>query len=106
LDLEELRSLTMNDRRLMKEILRALIEDASLHAGVLEAAARERDGARSAKVARAAWRACANIGATAAADSFREIERHVGRRDSPAGDRLLATVRAEIERLRVEAGGL
>jgi HPt (histidine-containing phosphotransfer) domain-containing protein len=76
LNLEELRSLTMNDRQLMGEILQALIEDASRHAGLLEAAVADVDAARSARVARQASRACGNIGAVAVAAAFRRIERH------------------------------
>jgi HPt (histidine-containing phosphotransfer) domain-containing protein len=98
LDLEELRALTMDDRGLMREILNALIEDAVRHAGMLESAARDRDGARSVKIARLASRACANVGANAAADAFREIERRGASRP------LLAAARSEIEHLRAEAG--
>jgi HPt (histidine-containing phosphotransfer) domain-containing protein len=100
LNLEELRNLTMNDRQLMSEILQALIEDASRHAGMLETAVRDGDAARSARIARHASRACGNIGAIAAAATFRQIERHAGQRELDACRPVLAAARAEIERLR------
>jgi HPt (histidine-containing phosphotransfer) domain-containing protein len=104
LNLEELRSLTMNDRQLMGEILQALIEDASRHAGMLEAAVGDVDAARSARIARQASRACGNIGAVAAAAAFRRIERHAAQREFEACRSALAAARAEIERLRTAAG--
>ncbi len=106
LALEELRNLTMNDRTLMREILDALIADARQHVTRLETAARERDSARAARFARSASRACANIGANAAAEAFREVERDAARRSSQGWRPLLENVRAEIERLRVEASRL
>jgi HPt (histidine-containing phosphotransfer) domain-containing protein len=106
LDLEELRNLTMNDRTLMSEILNALIEDAGRHATRLEAAARDGDLAPAIKSARAASRACANVGANAAAAAFRDVERHATQRQTHGWHPLLAAVRAEIERLRGETAAL
>jgi HPt (histidine-containing phosphotransfer) domain-containing protein len=104
LNLEELRSLTMNDRQLMGEILQALIEDASRHAGLLEAAVADVDAARSARIARQASRACGNIGAVAVAAAFRRIERHAAQREFAACRSGLTAARAEIERLRTVTG--
>jgi len=103
LDLEELRNLTMNDRALMSEILAALLEDAGRQATLFETAAREGDLAPAAKFARSASRACANVGADAAAEAFRDLERHAGRREAHGWRPLLTAVRTEIQRLRVEA---
>jgi HPt (histidine-containing phosphotransfer) domain-containing protein len=100
LNLEELRNLTMNDRQLMSEILHALIEDASRHAGLLETAVRESDAVRSVRIARQASRVCGNVGAVAAADTFRQIERHAGQREFESCRSVLAAARGEIERLR------
>lgn len=100
LNLEELRNLTMNDRQLMTEILDALIEDASRHAGLLETAVRDGDAARSARIARRASRACANVGAVAASETFRQIERHAGQHEFDSCRSVLAAARSEIERLR------
>jgi HPt (histidine-containing phosphotransfer) domain-containing protein len=103
LDLEALHNLTMNDRTLMRDILDALVMDAGRHAALLEAAARECDFAPALRFARAASRACANIGANAAAGAFREVERHAARRASDGWRPLLDGVRTEIERLRATA---
>jgi HPt (histidine-containing phosphotransfer) domain-containing protein len=84
----------------MSEILQALIEDAGRHAGLLEAAVREGDATRSVRIARHAARACGNIGAHAAAEAFRQIERHAGQRQLDSCRSVLAAARAEIERLR------
>ena len=90
----------MNDRQLMGEILQALIEDASRHAALLEAVIGDGDAARSARIARQASRACANIGAAAASTAFGRIERHAAQRELEACRPGLAAARAEIERLR------
>ena len=87
----------------MRDILSALIEDASRRVDALETAARRNDAARAAKIARAAASSCANVGAFAAAQSFRDLERHIARRPWPP---LLASVRAEIDRLRAEAAAV
>jgi HPt (histidine-containing phosphotransfer) domain-containing protein len=103
LDVEELRRLTMDDRQLMIEILQALIEDASRQTGMLETAVLDQDAPRSARIARYASRACANVGATAAAEAFGRLGRHAASREFAACRSTLAAARAEIERLRVEA---
>jgi len=103
LDREELRKLTLDDRQLMSEILSALIDDATHHAAMLEAAVKNGDSQRTARVARHAARACANVGADAAAEAFRAVERHAGTREFEACRSSIAAVRAGIERLREEA---
>jgi hypothetical protein len=106
LDVEELRNLTMNDRALMREILDALIVDAGRHATLLETAMRECDLAPVSRFARSASRACANVGANAAAEAFREVERYAARRPSHGWRPLLDDVRVQIGRLREEASRL
>lgn len=96
----------MGDRQLLIDILEALIEDATRQAGLLEAAVRENDAARSARIARSASRACANVGANAAAETFRQIGRHAASREFEACRAILPGARTEIERLRDEASRL
>ena len=103
LDLDELRNLTMNNANLMREILDALLADACRHAALLETAALQRDLGAASKFARSASRACANVGAYAAAEAFREGERHAARRTTHGWRPILDGVRAAIERLRVES---
>jgi HPt (histidine-containing phosphotransfer) domain-containing protein len=103
LDREELRNMTLGDPQLMTEILWALIDDATRHAGAIDAAARDHDTARTSRIARYAARACANVGAASAAEAFLHVERHAGRRDFGACRAALTQVRAAIERLREEA---
>jgi HPt (histidine-containing phosphotransfer) domain-containing protein len=103
LDRDELRNVTLDDRQLMGEILWALIDDASRHAGMLESTLKEANGQRSMRVARHAARACANLGANATAEAFQAVARHAGSREFDACRSSMAVVRAEIERLREEA---
>jgi HPt (histidine-containing phosphotransfer) domain-containing protein len=106
LELDELRHLTMDDRPLMCEILQALIEDTSRHTGMLERAIQDNDGPRSARIARYASRACADVGANAAAETFRRIGRHAASREFDACRTTLPAARVELERLRMETARL
>jgi HPt (histidine-containing phosphotransfer) domain-containing protein len=103
LDREELRNITLDDRQLMSEILWALIDDANRHAGAIESAIRERDPARAVRIARFAGRACANVGAGAAAESFRRVERLAASGAFDACRDRMAELRKAIDQLRKEA---
>jgi len=100
LDLEQFRDLTLGDGRLMHEIVWALIEDTSRRAGFLERAIRDRNRQRVIRISRNAARACAGVGANAAAAALRAIGEHAEAGGFDACDTALATLRAEIETLR------
>src|ERR1700680_3962824 len=74
LDREQLRDITMDDQELMREILFVLIEDTSQQVGQLESAIREEDAPRCMRLAHYSKGACANVGANAAAQVFKDIE--------------------------------
>jgi HPt (histidine-containing phosphotransfer) domain-containing protein len=103
LDLEQLRQVTLEDRKLMREILWALIEDTGRHAGLLESSLRAGDVQRSAKLARRSAAACANVGAHRAGDTLRAIERLTCAGELTSCVEVLATLRTELEFLRGEA---
>jgi HPt (histidine-containing phosphotransfer) domain-containing protein len=95
--------MTLDDRQLMSEIVWALVDDASRHAAEIEAAAHDLDAVRATRVARYAARSCTNVGAQAAAEAFRALERHAAVRDFTACRAALSRARNAIERLREEA---
>jgi HPt (histidine-containing phosphotransfer) domain-containing protein len=103
LDREELQNVTLGDRQLMIEILAALVDDANRQAGMIEAAARANDTARTMRTARCAARACLNLGANAAAGAFGAIERDAAAHDIAACRKKLPNLRVQIDRLRGEA---
>ncbi len=105
-DIQQLRDFTLGNRQLMADILWALIDDASRQAGLLDAAMRDRDGQRICRHARQSARACMNVGAGAAAESLRAIERAASSADFAGCRAALGNLRAQIETLRSEVGRL
>src|SRR5262249_13591666 len=61
LDHEQLRSITLYDEELMRELLQALIDDTSTQLTALEAAMGAADGGRLARLAHSCKGACANL---------------------------------------------
>lgn len=103
LDLEQLRSVTLDDPKLMREILCTLVEDTGRQTALIEAAQAERDTSRAIRLTRAAARACDHVGAYRTAGALRSIERAAASRDVAAAAAALSSLRAETERLRAEA---
>ena len=106
LDLEQLRNLALEDRKLMQEIVWALIDDASRQSALLDRAVRDLDAQRSIRLARASTRACANVGANAAAAALKSIGRGAALGDFALCHDWLLVLRAEIDRLRAKAASL
>ena len=106
LDVEQLRTLTLNDPRLMREILLALIEDTSRQASLLADALRDRDPGRLGRLARSSARACDNLGAYRGAGVLRSIERGAASADYPACRAAMESLKAEFERLAAEVAAL
>jgi HPt (histidine-containing phosphotransfer) domain-containing protein len=106
LNLEQLRNLTLEDPKLMREILWALIDDTCRQAALLETALRDRDPQRAIRLARYSSRACDNVGANPAAAALRLIERGASHGDFDRAREGLVVLQAEMDRLRVEAAGL
>ena len=103
LDREQLRDVTLDDEDLMREILSALIDDTSRQMQLLEAAVREADSQRCMRLAHYSKGACANVGANAAAAVLTQIELQAAGREFHLCQASLASLAAEIERLRFEA---
>jgi HPt (histidine-containing phosphotransfer) domain-containing protein len=106
LDREQLRSVTLDDPKLMREILLALIEDAGHQSGLIGAAFAEGDSQRAIRLARNSARACDNVGASRTAGVLRSLERAAAAADVASGTAALASLAAEIDRLRAEASQL
>ena len=103
LDREQLRDITLDDENLMREIVAALIEDTSRQMPFLESAIRAEDAQKCIRLAHYSKGACANVGANAAAAVLKQIERKAAGREFPECRASLASLAAEIERLRFEA---
>jgi len=103
---EQLRSVTLDDPKLMQEILLALIEDAGRQAGSIEAAFAAGDSQRAIKLARYSARACDQVGASRTAGVLRSIERAAAASDLASGTAAIASLAAELDRLRAETAQL
>jgi HPt (histidine-containing phosphotransfer) domain-containing protein len=90
----------------MREILGALLEDAGRQSGLIEAALADGDSQRAIRLARSSARACDHVGASRAAGVLRSLERAAASTDLPAGAAAMASLRAELDRLRSEAAQL
>lgn len=101
LDLEQLRNLTLEDPKLMRDILWALIEDTGRQAALLGDALRGGDTQKMIRLARSSARACANLGANRAAAAFRAIEHAAAAAsDAAACQVALAALNSELDSLR------
>ena len=106
LNREQLREVTMDDPDLMREIVSFLIDDTSKQMLLLEAAIREGDLVKCARLAHYSKGACANVGAESAADLLQNIEQGAHRGEFVECGNSLAALADEIGRLRSEAAEL
>jgi HPt (histidine-containing phosphotransfer) domain-containing protein len=106
LNREQLREVTMDDPELMREIVSFLIDDTSKQILLLEAAIREGDPVKCARLAHYSKGACANVGAESAADLLQHIEQGAHRGAFVECSVSLAALADEIGRLRSEAAEL
>jgi HPt (histidine-containing phosphotransfer) domain-containing protein len=102
LDREQLRDITMDDEDLMREILAVLMDDTSAQIPKLESAVLESDAGLCVRLAHYCKGACSNVGANAAAEIFRDIERQAKDLEFQRCATSLAALATEMERLRVE----
>jgi HPt (histidine-containing phosphotransfer) domain-containing protein len=103
LDRDQLREITLDDEDLMREILATLIDDTSRQIQLLDLAIREGDALRCMRLAHYSKGACANVGATAAADVCKNIERSAADGRFTECGASLAALAQELGRLRSEA---
>jgi len=106
LDREQLRDVTLNDEELMREILNALVEDTSRQIRLLESAIQEQNATRCMHLAHYSKGACANLGANAAADLFREIEQRAAGHDFGECVVALGRLAQEVDSLRLAAASV
>jgi HPt (histidine-containing phosphotransfer) domain-containing protein len=106
LNREQLREITMDDPDLMREIVLALIDDTSRQILLLDAAIREADPVKCARLAHYSKGACANVGAESAADLLKHIEQRAHGGDFEECSVSLAALTDEIGRLRSEAAAM
>lgn len=96
----------MDDPDLMRELVAALIDDTSRQILLLDAAIREADPLKCARLAHYSKGACANLGAESAAALLKDIERRAHGGDFQECRVSLAALADEIDRLRSEAAAL
>jgi HPt (histidine-containing phosphotransfer) domain-containing protein len=102
LDREQLRDITMDDQELMRELLSALWEDTSMNVPKLEAAVRNQDKEQCVRLAHYSKGACANVGASAAAAVFRQIETEAKHDDFDQCTKSLQALGMALSRLKAE----
>ncbi len=102
IDFDQLREVTMDDEALIREILGALWEDTSAQIGKLAAAVQNGDSEQCMRLAHYSKGACANVGANAAAEVFRQIEAGARARDFGACAESLAALGGAMQQLKAE----
>jgi HPt (histidine-containing phosphotransfer) domain-containing protein len=86
----------------MRDILSVLIEDSARQQRFIEAAFRERNAARVARLAHYSAKACANLGAEGAAEALHMVELHAASAEWTECESALREVQARLCLLRSE----
>ena|SRR5437764_633782 len=103
LDIGQLRNVTLDDEALMREVVRALLIDASERIDHLHGAIERLDGHECVRLAHTGQGACGNVGAAAMAALFWSIERHARNGDFQLCESALESLSIELDKLRFEA---
>jgi HPt (histidine-containing phosphotransfer) domain-containing protein len=106
LDLDQLRNVSMEDPVLMRELIAALIDDATAQLPVIQDAVEQADATRCARLAHYVKGACANVGAVSMAAILKGIERHAAAGDFGACRVSLANLSAELDKLSAQTASL
>ena len=106
LDRDQLREVTFDDEALMREVLAALVDDTRRQMLLLDAAIREQDATRCARLAHYSKGACANVGAQSAAEILKEIEKKAANREFPECQTALNRLAAAVDLIHSEAVSL
>ena len=106
LDLSQLRNVTLNDETLMREVVRALVSDASRKIEELLRAVEQEDVTTCVRVAHSAHGACGNVGAASLAALFDAVERRARDGDLDTCRSSMKSLQAELEKLRSEASAI
>jgi HPt (histidine-containing phosphotransfer) domain-containing protein len=103
LDICQLRNVTLNDEVLMREVVRALLIDASQRIDDLRGAVERTDALECARLAHTAQGACGNVGAASMAALFWSVERNARIGDFELCKCALESLSIELDKLRFEA---
>lgn len=103
IDMTQLRNVTLDDDDLMKEILAALVDDASSQIRKLGEALERSDAGECVRVAHSARGACGNVGAASLAELFSSIEQDARGGDLGSCRSNLDLLQGELERLREQS---
>lgn len=106
LDRAQLRNITLDDEELMREIIGALVADASRQIEALDDAIRQGRVEECARLAHSAQGACGNVGAASLAALFRAIEFQAKAGDVSQCAPKIQDLSSELEKLRAEASSI
>lgn len=106
LDICQLRNVTLNDKALMREVIRALLIDASQRIDGLRGAVERADAVACVRLAHSAQGACGNVGAASIAAIFWSMELHARAADFNLCKSALKDLSVELDKLRLEAGSV
>lgn len=105
-DIDQLRNVCMEDSELMRELVTALIEDATTQLSALGDAVEHADARRCARLAHYVKGACANVGAVSMTALLKQIERSATAGDFDACRASLSHLTAEFRKFSSEAATL
>jgi HPt (histidine-containing phosphotransfer) domain-containing protein len=103
LDMSQLKSITLEDLDLMREIVSALVEDTHFQINLLRDALDRVDMRECARVAHSARGACGNVGAVTLAALFTEVEREAKQGNISDCRTALMHLANEVEKLRSQS---
>jgi HPt (histidine-containing phosphotransfer) domain-containing protein len=103
LNVDQLRSATMDDADLMREVLATLLEDTSQQVTALSSAVASADAAECRRLAHYCKGACASAGAASSAAILRSIERSATQGDFAACGEWVRSLAAELKKVQLEA---
>jgi HPt (histidine-containing phosphotransfer) domain-containing protein len=106
LDLTQLRNVTLDDQALMRDVIRALVNDASQRIEELTTAIEGVDSVACIRLAHSAQGACLNVGAASMAALFWSVEQHASNGDFIGCRLSLEKLSIELDKLRLEASAV
>jgi HPt (histidine-containing phosphotransfer) domain-containing protein len=106
LDFCQLRNVTLDDEALMREVVGALLIDASQRIDELREAIERVDAAECVRQAHTAQGACGNVGAASMAALFWSVERYARGGDFDGCKSALEKLSIELDKLRFEANSV
>ena len=106
LDMEQLKSITMDDPEMMHYLVTALVEDTGKQIAEITQAIEHSDVTRCGRLAHYVRGACANVGAAAMADILRNIETNANQGDLNACRSSLDSLAAALQKFSSRAAAI